>query len=396
MTDQANLTGSEAGADNLIRSALREEHIKLGAEIRNIGGYEVPYRYSNEIEEHQAVREAVGLFDLSLMGIIRVTGEDSPSFLAHSLISAIKPLALGKAKYSMIVQEDGGIIDDMIVYRLGTHEFMLVQNAAAAQDVYSTLRERVGGYDAKVELLNDSTALIAVQGPKAAKLMRRVLPLDMHAVLDNLAYYTCTVLDVAGVEMIVARTGYTGEDGFEIFPPIDKAADVWNAILAAGGEVAEPTDPADKGQALGLLPCGIAARDTLRLEAGMPLYGYELTRDRTPLEAGLKSIMGPTKGQFIGRNALLNRPQPKQLLVGLRISGDEALTRGQKLVNDEGEEVGVITSSKVSPTLKYPIAFAYVDSWLASTGSELKVEGSAETATVVPTPFYNRKRRRIQ
>ena len=390
MTDNSGASEN----NNSFRSALHDEHVSLGAEMRNVGGYEVPFRYSSEIAEHNAVREAVGVFDLSLMGIIRVTGEDAAAFLAHSLISAIKPLALGRAKYTMIVQEDGGIIDDLIIYRLGSHEFMLVQNAAAAEDVYSTLRERVGGYNVQVEHMNDKNVLLAIQGPKAAKLLRRLLPQDLHATLDGMNYYSCTLLEVAGVEMIVARTGYTGEDGFEIFPPADRAVEVWRAIIAAGGKVENPEDPADNGADLGLLPCGLACRDTLRLEAGMPLYGYELTLDRTPLEAGLKSIMGPTKGQFIGRNALINRPQSKELLVGLRFSGDEAPKRGTKLIDAEGNEVGVLTSAKVSPTLGHPIGFAYVQRWQSSTGTELTVEGVDITATVVPTPFYNRRHRK--
>lgn len=390
MTDNSGASEN----NNSFRSALHDEHVSLGAEMRNVGGYEVPFRYSSEIAEHDAVREAVGVFDLSLMGIIRVTGEDAASFLAHTLISAIKPLALGRAKYTMIVQEDGGIIDDLIIYRLGSHEFMLVQNAAAVEDVYSTLLERVGGYNVQVERMNDKNALLAIQGPKAAKLLRRLLPQDLHATLDGMNYYSCTLLEVAGVEMIVARTGYTGEDGFEIFPPVDRAVDVWRAIIAAGGKVENPEDPADNGADLGLLPCGLACRDTLRLEAGMPLYGYELTRDRTPLEAGLKSIMGPTKGQFIGRNALVNRPQSKELLVGLRFSGDEAPKRGTKLIDAEGNEVGVLTSTKVSPTLGHPIGFAYVQRWQSATGTEFTVEGTDITATAVPTPFYNRRHRK--
>ncbi|MFW9253075.1 glycine cleavage system aminomethyltransferase GcvT [Corynebacterium amycolatum] len=390
MTDNSGASEN----NNSFRSALHDEHVSLGAEMRNVGGYEVPFRYSSEIAEHNAVREAVGVFDLSLMGIIRVTGEDAASFLAHTLISAIKPLALGRAKYTMIVQEDGGIIDDLIIYRLGSHEFMLVQNAAAVEDVYSTLLERVGGYNVQVERMNDKNALLAIQGPKAAKLLRRLLPQELHATLDGLNYYSCTLLEVAGVEMIVARTGYTGEDGFEIFPPADRAVDVWRAILAAGGKVENPEDPADDGADLGLLPCGLACRDTLRLEAGMPLYGYELTRDRTPLEAGLQSIMGPTKGHFIGRNALINRPQSKELLVGLRFSGEEAPTRGTKLIDAEGNEVGVLTSTKVSPTLGHPIGFAYVQRWQSATGTEFTVEGTDITATVVPTPFYNRRHRK--
>ncbi|MEJ5919980.1 MULTISPECIES: glycine cleavage system aminomethyltransferase GcvT [unclassified Corynebacterium] len=392
MTDAQKVSASEEPR----RSVLHDEHVALGAEMRNIGGYLVPMKYSSELQEHCAVREAVGVFDLSLMGVIKVTGPDAPSFLAHTLISAIKPLALGKAKYTMIVQEDGGIIDDLIIYRLGVEEFMLVQNAGNFDDVLATLRERVGGYDVSIEDGSRTNSVIAIQGPKAAKLMRRVVPQDSHATLDALRYYSCTHLEVAGVEMIVARTGYTGEDGFEVFPPVDQAVSVWRALLAAGGDFDSPEDAADNGKPLGVLPCGLACRDTLRLEAGMPLYGYELTRDRTPLEAGLKSVMGPTKGHFIGRNALFNKPDPQETLVGVKISGDVDAASGAELRNADGEKVGAITSSKVSPTLEYPIGFAYVSRWESSAGTELKVtiNDKEETATVVPTPFYNRKLRK--
>ena len=222
-----------------------------------------------------------------------------------------------------------------------------------------------------------------------------MVPSDSHGTLDALRYYSCTSLEVAGVEMIVARTGYTGEDGFEVFPPAERGAEVWDALLAAGGAVENPEDPADDGADLGVRPCGLLCRDILRLEAGMPLYGRELTRERTPLEAGLKSVMGPTKGNFIGRNALVNQPQPQQMLVGLQIEGKVAPERGAVLRDADGNEVGEITSTKVSPTFGYPIAFAYVDRWLGSKGTELTldVEGEQRTATVVPTPFYNRKKR---
>ena len=393
MTDS---TATTDPATQPLRSPLYDRHVALGAEMRDVGGHELPFRYTSELEEHRAVREAVGLFDLSLMGEIRVSGPDAASFLAHTLISAIKPIALGKAKYTMIVQEDGGIIDDLIVYRLGVNEFMLVNNAGNMIEVYDTLRERVGGYDVEVIDRSSEIALIAVQGPKAAKLLRRVVPVDSHGTLDALRYYSCTSLEVAGVEMIVARTGYTGEDGFEVFPPAERGAEVWDALLAAGGAVENPEDPADDGADLGVRPCGLLCRDILRLEAGMPLYGRELTRERTPLEAGLKSVMGPTKGNFIGRNALVNQPQPQQMLVGLQIEGKVAPERGAVLRDADGNEVGEITSTKVSPTFGYPIAFAYVDRWLGSKGTELTldVEGEQRTATVVPTPFYNRKKRK--
>lgn len=389
-------TAAHRDGDSPRRSPLHDRHVGAGAEIRNVGGYEVPWKYGSELEEHRAVREAAGIFDLSLMGEIRVRGPEAASFLAHTLISAIKPLALGKAKYTMIVQEDGGIIDDLIVYRLGTEEFLLVQNAGNIDQVFATLLERVGGYDVQVEDATQDLALIAVQGPKAAKLLRRVVPRDSHGTLDSMRYYSCTLLEVAGVEMIVARTGYTGEDGFEVFPPVARAGEVWDAMVAAGGAVASPEDPADEGEDLGAMRCGLACRDTLRMEAGMPLYGRELTRERTPLEAGLKSVMGPTKGRFIGRNALVNQPEPKELLVGLQFGCKVAPEKGTAVRDAEGNEVGVITSAKVSPTLGHPIAFAYVQRWLSAAGTELKVEvgGTECDATVVPTPFYNRKKRK--
>ncbi len=365
------------------KSALYDEHVALGAEMRNVGGYVVPKFYSDAVEEHHAVRNKVGIFDLSLMGQIRVTGPEAPSFLAHTLISAIKPIALGKAKYTMIVQEDGGIIDDLIVYRLGINDFMLVQNAGNFDAVLATLQERQGGYDVEIDDRSQTRALIAVQGPKSLDLMRKVVAEDSQEVLGKLPYFSCTILEVAGSEMIVARTGYTGEDGFELFPKSEVAAQTWRALL-------------DGAKEFNGLPCGLACRDTLRLEAGMPLYGYELSRERTPLEVGNQSVMGPSKGHFIGRNALVNRPQPKQQLVGLKLSGSKDAETGAEVFDSEGNVVGSITSSKVSPTLGQPLAFAYIDRWLGSVGTELTVDidGEKQTATVAPTPFYRRPRRK--
>lgn len=371
---------TDTGSD-IRRSALHGEHLALGADMDVIGGWEVPLHYRSELDEHRAVREAVGVFDLSQMGEIRVSGPDAPSFLAHSLISAMKPIALGKAKYTMIVQEDGGIIDDLIAYRLGVDEFMLVQNAGNCDDVLRTLEERVGGYDVRLDDRSVDTALIAVQGPRAEELLIRVAPDEAERTVRDLRYYSCTSLEIAGVESIIARTGYTGEDGFEIFAPMDRSVEVWRALLA-------------RGESLGVLPCGLDCRDTLRLEAGMPLYGKELTRSRTPLEAGFASLISPAKGRFIGRNALVNQPEPARILVGLEIVGAAAPADGAALADGEGAEVGEVTSAAVSPTLHRVIAMGYVDKRCALAGTELSVtvDGEPRAATVAPMPFYNRKK----
>ena len=380
------------------RSHLHDQHIALGAEMTVVGGWEVPLNYGSEKEEHRAVREDVGIFDLSPMGEIRVTGPEAAQFLAHSLISAMKPIALGKAKYTMMVQEDGGIIDDLIAYRLGPEDYLLVPNAGNSREVLETLRERVGGYEVEIADQSTSTALLAVQGPRAHALLQRLVPEDSHATLHELRYFSCTSMEIAGVETLIGRTGYTGEDGFEIFVPAAEAARVWDALLAAGAERddEEELPDGDDGRELRVRPCGLVARNTLRIEAGMPLYGRELTRERNPLEAGFASLISPSKGQFIGRKALVNQPEPKQRLAGVKLSGRKAPGRGSELRDKDGNVVGVITSTTVSPTLGYPIAMVYLDRWLAVPGTELAVDvdGEEKKAEVTPIPFYNRRKRK--
>ncbi|WP_448852042.1 glycine cleavage system aminomethyltransferase GcvT [Corynebacterium sp. 335C] len=389
---------SDSTAEAPRRSHLHDQHIALGAEMSAVGGWEVPLKYESELEEHRAVREDVGIFDLSPMGEIRVTGPEAPQFLAHSLISAMKPIALGKAKYTMMVQEDGGIIDDLIAYRLGVEDYLLVPNAGNSREVLETLRERVGGYEVDIADQSKDTALIAVQGPRAGTLLLRLIPEDSHDTLHELRYYSCTSMEIAGAETLIGRTGYTGEDGFEIFVPAADAASVWESLLAAGAERddEEGLPEGDDGRDLRVRPCGLLARNTLRIEAGMPLYGRELTRERNPLEAGFASLISPSKGQFTGRKALVNQPEPKQRLAGVKIAGRKAPERGAGLRDADGNAVGVITSTTVSPTLGYPIAMAYIDRWLAVPGTALtvEVEGAEKKAEVTPIPFYNRRKRK--
>ena len=399
------------------KSPLHAQHEALGATFTQFGGWEMPLKYTSELDEHRAVRESVGLFDLSHMGEIRVTGKDAVAFLDHVLISAIAPILVGKAKYTMLVQEDGGIIDDLIVYRLGDAEFMLVPNASNRQEVFDVLSERIGGYDVTLSDESGETVLLAVQGPRAIELLETLVPEEQREELHEMRYYSCGTFAVNDVHCLVSRTGYTGEDGFEIYVRYGHGAEIWNALLGAGNagvkaevsddaqsSIADEDDPiaaavlsaADDKNVLTVTPCGLAARDSLRLEAGMPLYGKDLGRDRTPLEAGMQLLLGPMKRNYIGRSKLVNQPQPDQVLVGLKGSGRRAARSGYEIFDKEGKKVGVVTSGVLSPTLGYPIALAYVDRWLSKVGTELEVDirGTRHSFVVTPTPFYNRKKRK--
>lgn len=391
------------------KSPLHAQHEALGATFTQFGGWEMPLKYTSELDEHRAVRESVGLFDLSHMGEIRVTGKDAVAFLDHVLISAIAPILVGKAKYTMLVQENGGIIDDLIVYRLGDAEFMLVPNASNRLEVFEVLSERVGAYEVTLSDESGETVLLAVQGPRAVNLLETLLPEEQREALHELRYYSCGTFTVNGVECLVSRTGYTGEDGFEIYIGSEHGADMWNALLGAGQQGVEPAivdeeDPiaaavlnaVDGSNVLKVMPAGLAARDSLRLEAGMPLYGKDLGRDRTPLEAGMELLLGRMKRNYIGRSKLVNQPQPDQLLIGLKGVGRRAARSGYEVFDKEGNKVGEVTSGVLSPTLGYPIALAYVDRWQTKVGTELEVDirGTRHPFVVTPTPFYNRKKRK--
>ncbi|WP_448851844.1 glycine cleavage system aminomethyltransferase GcvT [Corynebacterium sp. 335C] len=376
----------------LLRSPLHPVHERLGARFTGFGGWEMPLRYGKELEEHAAVRTDAGVFDLSHMGEVRVTGPDAAAFLDHALISRLSAIAVGKAKYSMICAPDGGVIDDLITYRLGDEEFLVVPNAANAPTVVAELRERAEGFDVELADETRDTALIAVQGPRAEDIVAAVGG-DAADGVRALGYYACLPAEVADVAVLVARTGYTGEDGFELFCPAGSAESVWDAVAAAA--------EANGGPAV---PCGLACRDTLRLEAGMPLYGYELTRDITPVDAGL-GVLAATKSkeEFVGRDAILAAKEegPRRALVGLAGEGRRAAREGYAVhLPGEDAPVGEVTSGVLSPTLGHPIALASVEASAAAEGGplapgadvEVDVRGKRLAFRVVETPFYRRSR----
>lgn len=364
-------------------TALDAVHRSLGATMTDFAGWDMPLRYGSERDEHLAVRTRAGLFDLSHMGEITVTGPQAAALLNHALVGNIASVGVGRARYTMICREDGGILDDLIVYRLAENEYMVVANASNAQVVLDALTERAAGFDALVRDDRDAYALIAVQGPESPGILKSLTDAD----LDGLKYYAGLPGTVAGVPALIARTGYTGEDGFELFVAPSDAEKLWQALTDAGAPV-------------GLVPCGLSCRDTLRLEAGMPLYGHELTTSLTPFDAGLGRVVKFEKeGDFVGRAALQEaatraEENPPRVLVGLVAEGRRVPRAGFSVVAD-GKVIGEVTSGAPSPTLGKPIAMAYVDAAHAAPGTAgvgVDIRGSHEPYEVVALPFYKRQK----
>ncbi|WFP17470.1 glycine cleavage system aminomethyltransferase GcvT [Citricoccus muralis] len=397
----------------LRRTALHAAHEAAGARFTDFGGWDMPLRYASELAEHEAVRTAAGLFDLSHMGEVWVTGPDAATGLNSVLAGNLAVIKVGKAKYSLMLDEDGGIIDDLIVYRLAEDRYLVVPNAGNAEAVTAELQRVLvdsGNFDVTLDDATARTSLLAVQGPAAEQIVARLLTSEAdHQALAELRYYAAIELDLAvsvnaagepsdvTFPVLVARTGYTGEDGFELIldPAHPRATEagadaeavpsqLWDALLAVG--------EADQ-----LIPCGLAARDSLRLEAGMPLYGNELSRDRTPFDAGLGPVVSFKKTEdFPGRSALEPlREQPSAWrLIGLQGLERRAARPGSAILIN-GESAGEVTSGLPSPTLGYPIALGYVSTEAAAgvepdTELTVDIRGKAHPFRVVQLPFYTR------
>ena len=374
----------------LRKTPLNALHRRLGAKMVNFGGWDMPVEYPSSgglVAEHKAVRNGVGVFDVSHMGDIRIrTGRSAGGALAavqHISMNDASRLAIGQAQYSALLYPEGTFVDDVIVHRLGEDDFLLVINAGTREKDIGWVREKTTGFDCVVEELSDAYTQLAIQGPRAVDVLRKL----SDAKVDAIKNYWFTHGTVCGLrDILIARTGYTGEDGFEIYVPSDRTTseDVWTKVMDAGRE-------------FGMIPCGLGARNTLRLEAKMALYGHEISDTINVWEAGLDRYCKMEKGDFVGR-AALERARvvgPKRTLVGLEMI-DRGIARDEyRCLNEAGDVIGAVTSGSPSPTLCKNIALAYVPPKMAEIGTPIYVEIRSQRckSQVVPTPFYKRSRK---
>jgi aminomethyltransferase len=376
-------------------SPLHHIHVDAGASFTDFAGWQMPVRYTSDLAEHHAVRAAAGIFDLSHMAEIRVSGEDAPAFLDFALAGKLSSVATTQAKYSLLLNEHGGIIDDLVVYHRAPGEYLVVANAGNHDAALAALTDRAARFDhVAVADRSAATALIAVQGPRSRAILEAtagLVILDGQQSLADLKYYWSTGARFGQGTVFIGRTGYTGEDGFELYVDVADAEPLWRALVAAG-------------EAHGLVPAGLASRDSLRLEAGMPLYGHELSLDIVPSQAGLGRVVNFKKeGDFVGRSALEHSEDTAaRVLVGLAADGKRAARAGYAVYAADGaasgsdtKPVGIVTSGILSPTLGHPIALAYVEPQVAAPGTTLflDVRGTRIPAHVVVVPFYKREAR---
>jgi aminomethyltransferase len=368
------------------KTALNAVHRQMGARMVDFNGWDMPVEYPSSggiIAEHMAVRTGVGIFDVSHMGDIRLAGSQALAAVQHISMNDASRLAVGQAQYSALLHPQGTFVDDVVVHRLGEEEYLLVINAGTREKDFSWVRDNTGEFDSCVENLSDDFTQIAIQGPKAVDLLQKFTSVDLAAV----RFYWLTRGTVCGLQnTLIARTGYTGEDGFEIYIAADEAtsAEVWNQLLGTGKE-------------FGVMACGLGARNTLRLEAKLPLYGHEISDTINVWEAGLDRFCKMEKAEFIGRPALEQAKAAglKRTLVGLETVERGIARDGYKVHAELGGEIGYVTSGSFAPFLKKNIALAYVPPEFAALRSTVRVEirGQGVKAQVVPTPFYKRPKK---
>jgi aminomethyltransferase len=363
--------------ETLRRTPLHERHREAGGKLVPFAGWEMPVQYAGVIEEHRAVRTAAGLFDVSHMGEVSVKGPGAERFLDAITPNDVSKLKLGRAHYSGLLTERGTYVDDLLIYRLAAEEFLVVVNAANRDRDVAWILERRSG-DVEVRDVSDDFALLALQGPKAVEILAPLTDVD----LSTIKYYGFAPGRVDGHRAIVSRTGYTGEDGFELYVDPEAGPPLWDRLLATGASH-------------GIMPTGLGARDTLRLEAGMALYGHELDEQTTPWEAGLDWVVKLDKGDFLGRDALVRQKQqgvPRRL-VGFEVTG-RGIARDGHEVRMGGRRVGAVTSGTWSPTFERALGMAYVEAGCEAPGSEVDIDvrGRSVAARLATIPFYRRSR----
>lgn len=378
-THTADSTTSPPAATALKRTPLYEQHRALGARLVEFSGWEMPVQYSGILAEHEAVRTRAGLFDVSHMGEFKVEGPDAEAFLQYLVPNDVSRLAIGQALYTQLCLPNGNTIDDMLIYHLADNHYMLVVNAGNIDKDFAWVSGQAANFQhLQVTNQSDTTALLALQGPDAQTILQPLTAVD----LSSIRYYHFVPGTVDGVSCIISRTGYTGEDGFELYCAPADVVKLWNDLLAAGKEQ-------------GLVPAGLGARDTLRLEAGMCLYGHELDEQTNPLEANLGWTVKLNKGDFIGHDALVNVKQEglKRKLVGIELL-ERGVPRGGYPIYENDQPIGVLTSGAPGPTVHKNIGMGYVEAAHAVVGQPVQVDirGRRIAAQIVALPFYKRKK----
>lgn len=364
----------------LKRTPVFEKYQELGAKLVDFGGWEMPVQFSNIIEEHHTVRNDAGLFDVSHMGEILVEGKDAESFLNSLITNDVTKMKVNQCQYTALCYPDGGVVDDFITYKLDDQKFLLVVNAANTDKDFDWIKQHEKG-EVTITNISDEVGQLAIQGPKAEAILQKLTDYD----LSQIAFYRFDQeISIAGIpNCLVSRTGYTGEDGFEIYLAADRTAELWDQLLEAGQEE-------------GIKPCGLGARDTLRFEAGLPLYGQELSKDYTPLESGIGfAVKVDKEADFIGKEVLAKQKAEgvKRRVVGLEVTGRGIPRTGYKVFSADGsKEIGVITSGTQSPSLKKALGLAMLDIDYKEPGTEVKIEIRTKLvdAVVVKKPFYKK------
>ena len=358
----------------MLQTTLHDWHVEHGGRMVDFAGWHMPVQYTSITEEHQAVRTNVGLFDISHMGRLRFDGPHASPFLDRLLTNNVAALKSGRIRYSLVCREDGGILDDVLVYRLNG-SYMLVVNASNREKILQWINQQRAEFEFSSIDGTTETCMIAIQGPQALQTLAPLVPVD----LTRMKYYTAVESEFDGHSLLVSRTGYTGEDGFEVIINAQQGPPLWEQLIAAGA-----------------LPCGLGCRDTLRLEAAMPLYGHELDESIDPLTAGLHFAVKLDAGDFIGREALLAlRDAPTDLTrIGLALDGKRIAREGAQLFTNDGQNIGRVTSGTFSPTLEKPIAMGYIARSHSQPGSvvDVDIRGKRQPADIVPLPFYKRDR----
>ncbi len=350
------------------RTCLYDKHVALGALISPFGGFDMPIQYSNITDEHQAVRQHCGVFDVSHMGEVLVSGTDAERYVNHIFTNNVEGLAVGKILYGMMCYENGGVVDDLLVYKMADDRFFLVINAANIDKDWAWIQQQAEGFNVTLDNQSDHYGQLAVQGPEAERIMEEILNLPC----SELTFYTFKTMG----DVIVSRTGYTGEDGFEIYATPDYINQCWDKLMAAG-----------------VTPCGLGCRDTLRFEVGLPLYGDELSAEITPIMAGLGMFVKLDKEEFVGRDALAKQKAEgvAQKLVGIELQ-DKAIPRHGYTVMKDGQPIGTVTTGYHTISTDKSVCMALIDSQYASLGTELEVQIRKKVfpGTVVKKRFYDK------